>query len=695
MATEVMSVAMEQRPIDLVLERLGRDGCNPRQASPNQWNARCPHQERHNRGDKNPSLSVSEGPDGKALIHCHTGCTVPDIARALNINLVDLFPVRAPTTVHVSAGRRIKAIYDYYDAEGTLIFQVVRQEPKTFRQRQPDGNGGWTWNLQSIIERPLYQLPQVRAAIEAGKPIWIVEGEKDAENLQWKVDGAVTCNSGGAGSWRAENTRQLEGATTIRIIHDNDGPGLEHAKDVAETLTKAGYTGITVYRPPDPHRDISDALAAGVTRQDLIQVWSSKVPEWATATAIEPAAEDDDWAPVDLVAIARLIRGGQLQPTLPTILLVRDALPLLYRERVNSFFGESGSGKTWVALAAAAHLVRAGERVMFVDYEDNPKGITERLVLLELTDDEIGRFDYRNPTTSIGLGVAALTERAEAGEYGLIIIDSTGEAMAAGGTDSNADNEVAQWFALIKRLLQLPGAPAVLVLDHVPKATDAPTSYAIGSQRKRAAVTGASYRIDTVREPAKGKDGLLKLTVAKDRLGNRARGTIAAIVDVRTLDNLIELELHISDAQLAAAAGERFRPTIYMERISKWLEINPRTSKRQILIEVEGKRNVLEAALEVLVEEGRFSIASGPRNAILYTVVTPYRESDDLVLDVDNSQPRTAAHRGPTAALAAVNDPRTAAPPLQGAAVGDTLEPEQLPLDRGPVENPSIDFRPW
>ena len=40
---------------------------------------------------------------------------------------------------------KIVAVYDYRDADGTLLYQVVRYEPKTFRQRRPDGNGGWIW----------------------------------------------------------------------------------------------------------------------------------------------------------------------------------------------------------------------------------------------------------------------------------------------------------------------------------------------------------------------------------------------------------------------------------------------------------------------------------------------------------------------------------------------------------------------
>lgn len=379
---------------------------------------------------------------------------------------------------------------------------------------------------------------------------------------------------------------------------------------------------------------------------------------------------EDDWAPIDLAEIAGQIRRGELQPIMPTILDVRDSFPLLYKGRTNSLFGESGGGKSWVALAAACSVVRAGGRVLFIDYEDNPNGIAERLVLLGLTDDEITLVDYRNPTSGIGYGIATLQERALAGEYELVVIDSTGEAMAAGGVDSNADAEVANWFAIVKTLFKLPGAPGVLVLDHVPKDKDAPSSYAIGSQRKRAAVTGASYRVDTIREPAKGRDGALKLTVAKDRPGNRPKGSVAAIVDLQSIDGEVVIELHLSDAQVAEAAGEKFRPTVYMERVSRWVEINPRQPKRQLVLDVRGKRGVLDAAIEVLLEEGWMSMETGDRGSKLFKMDRSYREYDDPKAVV-GVQPRTyepSMNPGVNSQEESCRAPMT--PPLQGGPTG-------------------------
>jgi DNA primase len=50
------------------------------------WTARCPAH-----ADRNPSLSVSEGDDGRVLLHCHAGCTFQQIMAALNLQSTDAF----------------------------------------------------------------------------------------------------------------------------------------------------------------------------------------------------------------------------------------------------------------------------------------------------------------------------------------------------------------------------------------------------------------------------------------------------------------------------------------------------------------------------------------------------------------------------------------------------------------------------
>src|SRR5262249_42890268 len=93
----------------------------------------------------------------------------------------------------------IVATYDYVSETGDLLYQVVRYEPKTFRQRRPNGTGGWTWKLEGVWQVP-YRLPEVVEAIASGRLVVVVEGEKDADAL-WALGIPATCNAGGAGKW--------------------------------------------------------------------------------------------------------------------------------------------------------------------------------------------------------------------------------------------------------------------------------------------------------------------------------------------------------------------------------------------------------------------------------------------------------------------------------------------------------------
>ena len=105
-----------------------------RRESAGQWAARCPAHE-----DRKPSLSISDGLDGRILLHCHAGCELEAVLLAVNLETRDLFP---KTNGHQRAP--VINEYDYTDAQGALLFQVVRCLPKVFRQRRHDGRGGWT-----------------------------------------------------------------------------------------------------------------------------------------------------------------------------------------------------------------------------------------------------------------------------------------------------------------------------------------------------------------------------------------------------------------------------------------------------------------------------------------------------------------------------------------------------------------------
>ena len=208
------------------------------------WEARCPGHE-----DRRASLSISLGDDGRVLLHCHAGCETAAVLAKLGLEERDLFNGNG----QAAPEKRIVATYPYQDAQGRLLFEVVRFEPKSFRQRRPDGNGGWIWNLENT-PRVLYRLPEILAASD----VFIVEGEKDVESLR-KIGLTATCNPGGAGKWRLEYNEWLRGKHVV-IIPDKDDPGRRHAHEIARSLYGGIAASVKLLELPGDGKDISDWL---------------------------------------------------------------------------------------------------------------------------------------------------------------------------------------------------------------------------------------------------------------------------------------------------------------------------------------------------------------------------------------------------------------------------------------------------
>jgi hypothetical protein len=172
-----------------------------------------------------------------------------------------------PAPEPTATKRREVAAYDYHDEAGELLFQVVRFEPKDFRQRRPDGRGGWEWKL-GTLRRVLYRLPELLAAVEAGNTVFIAEGEKGVDALR-AAGLTATCSPGGAGKWRPEYGTPLRGASVV-VLPDNDDAGRAHAAAVVQALVGIAADLRVLPLPGLPDKgDVADWLARGGTAAEL------------------------------------------------------------------------------------------------------------------------------------------------------------------------------------------------------------------------------------------------------------------------------------------------------------------------------------------------------------------------------------------------------------------------------------------
>ncbi|MDX5961757.1 telomere-binding protein [Rhodococcus opacus] len=291
--------------------------------SDTQFSARCPVHD-----DAHASLSVTwtdDGHGGKVLLHCHgCGASGKDLAGALGISLGDLFDVPLPSR---PAGKRVgrsplqriggqrrgrlgalpKAIvqksaaaevehtweqvevYPYTDADGNLVQEVVREEcttcefgrHKQFRQVFINALGRRVKQKPRGFARVLYRMQAVIAAVAAGQPIWLVEGEKDVATAE-RLGLVATTNAQGGRAFPSECAELFAGAT-VRVVLDRDDAGWDRGVDLVSLLGGVGakvdllLPGTVVAKS-----DFTDHVEAGLWAHDdefggLIPVTASEV----------------------------------------------------------------------------------------------------------------------------------------------------------------------------------------------------------------------------------------------------------------------------------------------------------------------------------------------------------------------------------------------------------------------------------
>jgi len=248
-------------------------------------------------------------------LHCHAGCTLESITSALELKPRDLFPPK----VRAKRRGKIVATYDYCGADGKLLFQAVRFEPKDFSQRRPDGNCGWIWNLKDV-PRVLYRLPQLIVA-DPNQTVCIAEGEKDVDRLVALGFIATTCPLG-ANKWdKLQSDSVLEGRC-IAIFPDADEPGRAHAHAVANRL-HGRAAEVRIVAVPDGAKDISawietQANRTAIELREFLEAQINATPLFEPpAATTEPSSNSDE----PNTESSELIALGQRDPATGRLVL--------------------------------------------------------------------------------------------------------------------------------------------------------------------------------------------------------------------------------------------------------------------------------------------------------------------------------------------------------------------------------------
>ena len=164
---------------------------------------------------------------------------------------------------------KIIATYDYVNLSGELIYQVCRLKPKSFRQRRPDPHtpNAYLWNMEGISALPYWV-----TNIVDNQTVYIVEGEKCADDLIDKFALPATTFHGGAGKWYPEVLQYFQGKNLI-LLPDNDTPGKEHMQRLAHAFKNTAKSIKIVELPGlEIKGDISDWITTGNTKEKLLDL---------------------------------------------------------------------------------------------------------------------------------------------------------------------------------------------------------------------------------------------------------------------------------------------------------------------------------------------------------------------------------------------------------------------------------------
>jgi RecA-family ATPase len=239
--------------------------------------------------------------------------------------------------------RREVTAYDYHDADGTLLYQHVRYEPKEpngFSYRRPDGNGGSISNLDGI-KRVAYRLPDLLQYPDA--QVYLCEGEKDAD----RVESHKLCATS-VESWTPDCIEPFRNRDVF-ILEDNDKGGRNKAQKAATALHGIARSVRIVRFSELPEKgDVSDWLDADKSRgADELYAKCQDAPLWTPTVETPTAKADVDNAPpLPPLQWVDMSTWDDGEPP-PVDWAITDVVP---RETVGLFSGVGGTGKTTTEL---------------------------------------------------------------------------------------------------------------------------------------------------------------------------------------------------------------------------------------------------------------------------------------------------------------------------------------------------------
>ena len=428
------------------------------------------------------------------LVRLHEGASLSSIPDTLERK----FGIAKRTQESLKPGRYLAKCYDYYNEDGELEYQVQRFEPKTFRQRQPDGKGGWLNNMNGVEAQP-YNLPAIIK--NPKKTIFIVEGEKCADKLI-EMGAVATTSHGGAGNWKPELNRHFAGRKVV-IVPDRDDAGDKHASVVINNLIGIAAEIRRVDLPDlDEKQDVYDWFNNGGTVERLRGLVGQAQPITAD-TAPEPVSEAEI-ASDDVF----LTYDEDYLMAMPPVDWMVDGV--LTQHGFSVMYGAPGTGKSFLAIDMALSMAngvpwqgRATRKgaVLYIAGE-GVGGLGKRVKAWKLYRNVYTRGDLVVLPTAVNFrddeDMAKLMRTIDSlgKEFSCVVVDTVARALLGG--EENSATDMGLFVAACDAIKHHCGC-GLLAIHHAGK--DA--SRGMNSMRGSSALAGAA---DTVLAVTKTED---------------------------------------------------------------------------------------------------------------------------------------------------------------------------------------------
>jgi hypothetical protein len=369
---------------------------------------------------------------------------------------------------------------------------------------------------------------------------------------------------------------------------------------------------------------------------------NSLMPANSIATPRVTISDEDEstWKPIELAGYY----DGLFAEPIPTILKRTDGNGLLYQGKVHSIYGESESGKSWIAQIATAECLKSDKKVIYIDFESDANDIVNRLKVLGVSKAHLLQyFTYIRPDGPREVDDPYWKAILEPDCATLVVIDGVTEALTMWGGQTKDNDEITRWMRIFPRTIAKANGAAIVLIDHVTKSTETRGRFAIGGQSKLATIDGAAYLVEPIELLSPGRIGTLTMRVTKDRPGlvrkHSGTGRIsdrtqeAAIFTIDSTKAQMQYVIGTPVAEDVMLANKEFKKS---KEIVEFIHNNGGSSRRMVQDGIQGSKEAVGSRIGDLLVAGWIENKGNDKSFTLY--VTDAGKSHFSLIDAQITQ---------------------------------------------------------